>query len=91
VVAPSELVGHQPSVRGFVGLACDASNYGESGGGTYFFTSPEVLTGDFSAGVDFLGTLPYVDRERISSLDPITAEFFSSTQSSANARCIPKG
>jgi hypothetical protein len=39
-------------------------------------TSPEILTEDFSAGVDSVGTLSDGDRERISSLDPSTAEFF---------------
>jgi fermentation-respiration switch protein FrsA (DUF1100 family) len=51
--------------RGFVVLAHDPSFYGESGGENHFATSPELLTEDFSAGVDFLGTLDQVDRERI--------------------------
>lgn len=51
--------------RGFVVLAFDPSYAGESGGDHHFFTSPEILTEDFSAGVDFLGILTYVDRERI--------------------------
>lgn len=51
--------------RGFVVLAFDPSYMGDSGGDPRFFTSPEILTEDFSAGVDFLGTLDFVDRDRI--------------------------
>ncbi|AQX17335.1 MULTISPECIES: alpha/beta hydrolase [Tessaracoccus] len=51
--------------RGFVALAFDPSYNGESGGQPRHVTSPEIFAEDFSAGVDFLGTLRYVDRERI--------------------------
>jgi len=51
--------------RGFVALGFDPSYNGESGGEPRHITSPELFAEDFSAGVDFLGTLPQVDRERI--------------------------
>ena len=51
--------------RGFVAIGFDPSYNGESGGEPRHITSPELFAEDFSAGVDFLGTLPYVDRERI--------------------------
>ncbi|MDO4888066.1 MAG: alpha/beta hydrolase [Actinomycetaceae bacterium] len=51
--------------RGFVALAFDPSFNGESGGKARRVTSPEIFAEDFSAGVDFLGSLPYVDRRRI--------------------------
>ncbi|SMB79145.1 alpha/beta hydrolase [Deinococcus hopiensis] len=51
--------------RGFVALAFDPSYNGESSGEPRHITSPELFAEDFSAGVDFLGTLPYVDREQI--------------------------
>ena len=51
--------------RGFLALGFDPSHNGESGGESRHLTSPELFAEDFSAGVDFLGTLPYVDRERI--------------------------
>jgi fermentation-respiration switch protein FrsA (DUF1100 family) len=51
--------------RGFVALAFDPSYNGESGGQPRHITSPELFAEDFSAGVDFLGTLTHVDRERI--------------------------
>jgi fermentation-respiration switch protein FrsA (DUF1100 family) len=51
--------------RGFVTLAHDPSYNGESGGQPHFTASSEALVEDFSAAVDFLGTKPFVDRERI--------------------------
>jgi hypothetical protein len=51
--------------RGFVAIGFDPSYNGESGGEPRHLTSPELFAEDFSAGVDFLGTLPDVDRERI--------------------------
>lgn len=51
--------------RGFIALAFDNSFTGESGGATRNLASPEIFTEDFSAAVDFLGTLPNVDRNKI--------------------------
>lgn len=54
--------------RGFVAIGFDPSYNGESSGEPRHITSPELFAEDFSAGVDFLGTLPYVDRERIGAI-----------------------
>ncbi|MFT3942472.1 MAG: alpha/beta hydrolase [Ancrocorticia sp.] len=54
--------------RGIVSLAFDPSYNGESSGEPRRVSSPEIFAEDFSAGVDYLGTLPYVDRERIGAL-----------------------
>jgi len=51
--------------RGFITIAHDASYNGESGGQPHFISSPEAVVEDFSAGVDFLGLDPRVDRSRI--------------------------
>ena len=51
--------------RGFVAMAFDESFNGESGGEPRHISSPEIFAEDFSAGVDFLGTRPFVDRNRI--------------------------
>ncbi|MEH6534541.1 MAG: alpha/beta hydrolase [Photobacterium frigidiphilum] len=51
--------------RGFITLAFDPSYTGESSGEPRNVASPDINTEDFSASVDFLGSLPNVDRERI--------------------------
>ncbi|UJV40139.1 alpha/beta hydrolase [Streptomyces sp. AMCC400023] len=54
--------------RGFVALGFDPSYNGESSGEPRHIASPEIFAEDFSACVDFLGTLPYVGRERIGAI-----------------------
>ncbi|KQQ20741.1 hypothetical protein ASF48_09095 [Rathayibacter sp. Leaf299] len=54
--------------RGLVALAFDPSYNGESGGEPRHITSPELFAEDFSAGVDHLGALTFVDRDRIGVL-----------------------
>ncbi|VEG68923.1 Uncharacterized conserved protein [[Pasteurella] aerogenes] len=54
--------------RGFVTLAFDGSFTGESSGLPRNSASPEINTEDFSAAVDFLGSLDNVNREEIGIL-----------------------
>ena len=54
--------------RGFVTLAFDGSFTGESSGLPRNSASPEINTEDFSAAVDFLGSLDNVNRENIGIL-----------------------
>lgn len=51
--------------RGFVTLSLDLSFWGESEGLPRNAVSPDIYAEDFSAAVDFLGTQPFIDRERI--------------------------
>lgn len=51
--------------RGFATLTFDPSYTGESGGEPRNLASPEIYTEDYSAAVDYLGTRPFADRERI--------------------------
>jgi fermentation-respiration switch protein FrsA (DUF1100 family) len=51
--------------QGFVTLALDPSYTGESGGEPRNVASPDINTEDFSAAVDYVGLLPFVDRRRI--------------------------
>lgn len=51
--------------KGFVVLTYDPAYHGYSGGQPRYTSSTFLYAEDFSAGVDFLGTLEYVDRERI--------------------------
>ena len=50
---------------GFATLAFDPSFTGESGGEPRNVASPDINTEDFSAGVDYMGIQPLVDRNRI--------------------------
>ena len=54
--------------RGFVCLAFDPSFNGESGGKKRKVSSSDFFVEDFSAGVDYLGTLSYIDRDRIGGI-----------------------
>lgn len=59
---------NQLAQRGFVVLAFDPSYNGESGGEPRHISSPELFSEDFSAGVDYLGSLDFVDREKIGAI-----------------------
>jgi fermentation-respiration switch protein FrsA (DUF1100 family) len=54
--------------RGFVTLSLDLSFWGESEGNPRNAVAPDVYAEAFSAAVDYLGTRPFVDRERIGVL-----------------------
>lgn len=58
----------QMAQRGYIALAFDPVFMGESGGEPRHVSSPELFSEGFSAGVDFAGMLPYVDREKISAI-----------------------
>ena len=54
--------------RGFVAIAFDESFNGESSGEPRHISSPDIFVEDFSAGIDFLGTRPFVDRNKIGAI-----------------------
>ncbi|PKU24122.1 hypothetical protein CWS72_13130 [Telmatospirillum siberiense] len=54
--------------RGFVTMSIDLPFWGESDGQARNLVSPDVYAEAFSAGVDFLGTQPFVDRARIGAI-----------------------
>lgn len=54
--------------RGFIVLAFDPSYNGESAGEPRHVSSPDIFVEDFSAGVDYLGCLEYVDRSQIGAI-----------------------
>ena len=72
--------------RGFIVLTFDPSYNGESGGEPRHISSPEIFSEDFSAGVDFLGRLPYVDRERIGALGICGSGGFALSAAAMDAR-----
>jgi uncharacterized protein len=54
--------------RGFVALSIDLPFWGESEGRPRNAVLPDLYAEAFSAAVDFLGTQPFVDRERIGAI-----------------------
>ena len=59
---------NQLAQRGFIALAFDPSFNGESGGEFRKIASTDIFVEDFSAGVDYLGNLSYINRERIGAI-----------------------
>ncbi|SNB45478.1 hypothetical protein SAMN06269301_0894 [Geobacter sp. DSM 9736] len=64
----SNLYATKIAEQGFVTLSLDLSFWGESEGQPRNAVSPDIYAEDFSAAVDFLGTRPYVDRDRIGAI-----------------------
>lgn len=64
----SNLYAQKLAEQGFVTLSLDLSFWGESEGQPRNAVLPDVYAEDFSAAVDFLGTRPFVDRDRIGVL-----------------------
>jgi uncharacterized protein len=56
------------AAEGFVAIAFDASCQGESGGEPRQLENPYARVEDISATIDYLTTLPYVNRERIGAM-----------------------
>lgn len=64
----ADLYATKMAERGFVTLSLDLSFWGESEGEPRNAVSPDIYAEDFSAAVDFLGTRPFVDRNRIGAI-----------------------
>lgn len=64
----SGLYAQELASRGFITLAFDLAYSGESGGTPRLTVSAETYVDDYSAAVDFMGTRPFVDRDRIGVL-----------------------
>jgi fermentation-respiration switch protein FrsA (DUF1100 family) len=64
----SNLYAQKLAEQGFVTLAIDQSFWGESEGEPRNAVAPDIYAEAFSAAVDFLGTRPFIDRERIGGL-----------------------
>jgi fermentation-respiration switch protein FrsA (DUF1100 family) len=64
----SNLYAQKLAEQGFVTLAIDQSFWGESEGQPRNAVAPDIYAEAFSAAVDYLGTQPFVNRERIGVL-----------------------
>jgi len=64
----SNLYAQKLAEQGFVTLAIDLSFWGESEGKPRNAVAPDIYAEDFSAAVDYLGTRPDIDRNRLGAL-----------------------
>lgn len=72
--------------RGFVVLTFDPCYMGESAGEPRHVSSPDLFSENVSAGVDYLGLLPYVDREKIAALGICGSGGFSLSAAAVDTR-----
>lgn len=72
--------------RGFVALAFDESYNGESGGEPRRISSPDIFVEDFSAAVDYLGSCPFVDRNKIGVIGICGSGGFAVTAAQVDTR-----
>ncbi|MBN1971585.1 MAG: alpha/beta hydrolase [Candidatus Delongbacteria bacterium] len=72
--------------RGFVTIVFDESYNGESGGEPRHTSSPDIFVEDFCAGVDFLGSLNYVDRDKIGAIGICGSGAFALTAAQVDHR-----
>ena len=72
--------------RGFVVLTFDPCYMGESGGEPRHVSSPDLFSENISAGVDYLGLLPYVDRNKIAALGICGSGGFSLSAAAMDTR-----
>ena len=62
------LYGKKLAQKGFITLVFDTSHQGESGGEPRYLENPTERVEDIRCAIDYLTTLPYVDRERIGAM-----------------------
>lgn len=76
---------NQLAKRGFIVLAFDPSFNGKGEPLTHI-SSPDIFVEDFSAGVDYLGSLEFVDREKIGAIGICGSGSFSLTAAQVDKR-----
>lgn len=64
----SGLYAQEMAKHGYVAVAFDPSFTGESGGNVRNVGSPEIFTDDFSAAVDFIGSLKFINKDQIGAI-----------------------
>lgn len=64
----SGLYAQELAKKGYVAIAFDPSFTGESGGNVHDVGSPEIFTEDYSAAVDFIGSLNFVNKNQIGAV-----------------------
>lgn len=76
----------QLASRGTIALSYDQSFNGYSGGEPRHASSPDVFVEDVHAAIDYLGTRPFVDRERIGAVGVCASGAFVLTAAQVDPR-----
>lgn len=77
---------NQLAQHGFVVLAFDPAYHGYSGGQPRYTGSPDTYLEDFSAAVDYIGTLDFVNRDQIGAIGICASGGFSLGAAAQDAR-----
>ncbi|MDO5094200.1 MAG: alpha/beta hydrolase, partial [Propionibacteriaceae bacterium] len=72
--------------RNFLALAFDPSYNGYSGGSPRHTSSTDVFVEDFHAGIDYLGTRSFVDRDRLGVVGVCASGAFALTAAQVDPR-----
>lgn len=80
------LYAQEMATKGYVALAIDLSYGGDSGGAHRHLSTPEGFVEDLHASVDYLGTRPFVDRERIGMIGICASGGFAVAAASLDPR-----
>ena len=72
--------------RGYIALTFDPSYNGYSDGGPRHTSSTDIFVEDFHAGIDYLGTRPFVDRKRIGVVGVCASGAFALTAAQVDPR-----
>lgn len=72
--------------RGHIALAFDPSYNGYSGGSPRHVSSTDIFVEDFHAGLDYLGTRPFTDRQRLGVVGICASGAFALTAAQVDPR-----
>jgi len=72
--------------QGYVTLSFDLSFWGDSEGQPRNSVSPDIYADDFSAAVDYLDTLPYIDKENIGVIGICGSGSFAISEAKIDSR-----
>ena len=82
----SNLYAQKMAEQGYVTISFDLSFWGDSEGQSRNSVSPDIYADDFSAAVDYLTTLPYVDTENIGVIGICGSGSFAISEAKIDSR-----
>lgn len=82
----SNLYAQKMAEQGYVTVAIDLSFWGDSEGEPRNSVSPDIYAEDFSAAIDYLGTLGYVDKDNIGVIGICGSGSFAISEAKIDSR-----